>query len=219
MKRLLITLLMPLAVYANDHQLQTLNYHEPSLSFQTAKAGDNWIGTVSGVIQATEEINIGAEIDSEGYLEIGTGYGLMLGNFYTEAFVSYGRADLVDIYDIGLFGGTAITNNIMVFANTSHEWRDNVFADALNIKTKREWKSTVGTSYSPTEFMNFSYSFSHDRQLTAPKGYYNSQDVTFTLKPKWVEPYVKYTFGQKRVSPSDPTRSDGIVELGFNLRF
>ncbi|MEZ9417159.1 hypothetical protein AB4189_23845, partial [Vibrio sp. 10N.286.49.E1] len=118
MKRLLFTLLMPLAVYADDHQLQTLNYHEPSLSFQTAKAGDSWIGTVSGVIQATEEINVSAEIDSEGYLEIGTGYGLMLGNFYTEAFVSYGRADLIDIYDVGLFGGTAITNNIMVFANT-----------------------------------------------------------------------------------------------------
>lgn len=84
MKRLLITLLMPFAIYANDHQLQTLSYHEPSLSFQTAKAGDSWIGTVSGVIQATEEINISAEIDSEGYLEIGTGYGLMLGNFYTK---------------------------------------------------------------------------------------------------------------------------------------
>ena len=117
MKRLLITLLMPFTICANDHQSQTLSYHEPSLSFQTAKAGDSWIGTVSGVIQATEEINISAEIDSEGYLEIGTGYGLMLGNFYTEAFVSYGRADLIDIYDIGLFGGTAITNNIMVFAH------------------------------------------------------------------------------------------------------
>ncbi|MEO9497371.1 MAG: hypothetical protein ABJG42_23060 [Vibrio splendidus] len=217
MKRLLITLLMPFAIYANDHQLQTLSYHEPSLSFQTAKAGDSWIGTVSGVIQATEEINISAEIDSEGYLEIGTGYGLMLGNFYTEAFVSYGRADLIDIYDIGLFGGTAITSNIMVFANTSHEWRD--ISLSIIDMTDREWKNTVGTSYSPTQFMNFSYSFSHDRQLTGSKGYYNSQDVTFTLKPKWVEPYVKYTFGQKRVSPGDVFRSDGSVELGFNLRF
>ena len=105
----------------------------------------------------------------------------------------------------------------MVFANTSHEWRD--VSLSLIDMTDREWKNTVGTSYSPTDFTNLSYSFSHDRQLTGSKGYYNSQDVTFTLKPKWVEPYVKYTFGQKRVSPSDRTRSDGIVELGFNLRF
>ncbi|PTP00360.1 hypothetical protein CWN88_15310 [Vibrio splendidus] len=217
MKRLLITLLMPFAIYANDHQLQTLSYHEPSLSFQTAKAGDSWIGTVSGVIQATEEVNISAEIDSEGYLELGTGYGVMLGDYYTEAFISYGRADFFDIYDIGLFSGTALTNNIMVFGNTSHEWRKFPLFDLSD--ASREWKSTIGTSYSPTQFMNFAYSFSHDRQLTGSKGYYNSQDVTFTLKPKWVEPYVKYTFGQKRVSPSDRTRSDGIVELGFNLRF
>jgi hypothetical protein len=219
MKRisLAMAMLVTLSVSANDHQLQQLSYHEPSLSFQTAKTGDSWVGTVSGVIQATDAININAEIDSEGYLELGTGYGLVLGQFYTEAFVSYGRADLIDIYDVGIFSGTALSENIMLFANTSHEWRKFSLADLHD--ANREWKSTIGTSYSPSEHMSFSYSFSHDRQLTGEKGYYNSQDVTFTLKPKWVEPYVKYTFGQKRVSPGDVFRSDGSVELGFNLRF
>ncbi|WP_394250009.1 hypothetical protein [Vibrio profundi] len=217
MKRLILLGLASGYALANEHAPNTLSYHEPSLSFQTAKAGDSWIGTVSGVIQATEEINISAEIDSEGYLELGTGYGLMLGDYYAEAFVSYGRADLMDIYDIGLFGGTALTDNIMVFANTSHEWRK--VSIPIFDMTSREWKNTIGTSYSPSEYMNFSYSFSHDRSLTGDKGYYNSQDVTFTLKPKWVEPYLKYTFGQKRVSPGDVFRSDGSVELGFNLRF
>jgi len=217
MKRLVLLSLVSGYTLATEHTSTTLNYHEPSLSFQTAKAGDSWIGTVSGVIQATEEINISAEVDSEGYLELGTGYGVMLGDYYTEAFVSYGRADIFDIYDIGVFGGTAISDNIMLFANTSHEWRKSSLA--ILDMTSREWKNTVGASYSPSQYMNFSYSFSHDRQLTGNKGYYNSQDVTFTLKPKWVEPYLKYSFGQKRVSPGDVFRSDGSVELGFNLRF
>ncbi len=217
MKRLILLGLVSGYALSNEPASTTLSYHEPSLSFQTAKAGDSWVGTVSGVIQATEEINISAEIDSEGYLELGTGYGLMLGDYYTEAFISYGRADLMDIYDIGLFGGAALTDNIMVFANTSHEWRK--VSIPIFDMTNREWKNTIGTSYSPSQYMNFSYSFSHDRSLTGDKGYYNSQDVTFTLKPKWVEPYLKYTFGQKRVSPGDVFRSDGSVELGFNLRF
>ncbi len=81
-------------------------------------------------------------------------------------------------------------------------------------------ENTIGTSYSPTEFMNFSYSFSHDRQLTGSKGYCCVQPRRHVYpEAQWVEPYVKYTFGQQRVSPGDVFRSDGSVELGFNLRF
>ena len=96
---------------------------EPQLGFQVSKTGDDWIGTITGSLQATEEINISAELDSTGYLEIGTGYGAMLGQFYTEAYASYGRADSIDIYDVGLFSGTALTETVMLYASTSHEWR------------------------------------------------------------------------------------------------
>ncbi|MCW1891506.1 hypothetical protein OK016_29295 [Vibrio chagasii] len=85
--------------------------------------------------------------------------------------------------------------------------------------TDREWENTIGTSYSPTEFMNFSYHSVSDRQLTGSKGYYNSQDVTFTLKPKWVEPYVKYTFGQNALAQETYFVSDGSVELGLTCVF
>ncbi|EHN70427.1 hypothetical protein [Aliivibrio fischeri] len=194
-------------------------YHEPDLSVQLSQNNDEWVGTVTTNLQATEEISFTADIDSTGYLEIGSGYGVMFGQFYTEAFVSYGRADLIDIYNVGVFTGTALTKDIMLFANTSHEWRDNVFSDALNLKTNREWKNTLGASYTINQWSNFSYSFTHDRELTGSKSYYNSQDITLTLKPKWVEPYVKYTFGESRVSPSDRTRTENSYEIGFNLRF
>lgn len=194
-------------------------YHEPDLSVQLSQNSDEWVGTVTANLQATEEISFTADIDSTGYLEIGSGYGVMFGQFYTEAFVSYGRADLIDIYNVGVFTGTALTKDIMLFANTSHEWRDNVFSDALNLKTNREWKNTLGASYTINQWSNFSYSFTHDRELTGSKSYYNSQDITLTLKPKWVEPYVKYTFGESRVSPSDRTRTENSYEIGFNLRF
>ncbi|WP_063663827.1 hypothetical protein [Aliivibrio fischeri] len=194
-------------------------YHEPDLSVQLSQNSDEWVGTVTANLQATEEISFTADIDSTGYLEIGSGYGVMFGQFYTEAFVSYGRADLIDIYNVGVFTGTALTKDIMLFANTSHEWRDNVFSDALNLKTNREWKNTFGASYTINQWSNFSYSFTHDRELTGSKSYYNSQDITLTLKPKWVEPYVKYTFGESRVSPSDRARTENSYEIGFNLRF
>ncbi|OCH13002.1 hypothetical protein A6E05_07605 [Aliivibrio sp. 1S165] len=204
-------------------------YHEPDLSVQLSQNNDEWVGTVTANLQATEAISFTADIDSTGYLEIGSGYGVMLGQFYTEAFVSYGRADIFDIYNVGLFTGTALTQDIMIFANTSHEWRKGVFSESIfqpgvnnnfnAFNTTREWKNTLGASYTINQWSNFSYSFTHDRELTGSKSYYNSQDVTLTLKPKWVEPYMKYTFGESRVSPSDKTRTENSYEIGFNLRF
>ncbi|WP_253805360.1 hypothetical protein [Vibrio mediterranei] len=85
---------LPILVMADHHEL---SYYEPTMSFQTSKVGDTWVGTLSGTVQATEEINLGFEVDSTGYLELGAGYGMLLGETYTEAFATYGRADLVDI--------------------------------------------------------------------------------------------------------------------------
>lgn len=195
-------------------------YYEPNLSLQATQNNDEWIGTLAGTIQATEEISIYAEIDTTGYLEIGTGYGTMLGQFYTEAFVSYGRADIVDIYDAGVFTATALTPNLMVFANSSHKWRKSTLGKHLPAleHTSREWKNTLGANYSINPMLNASYTFNYDKGLT-DSGYRTSQDIQLTFKPKWVEPYIKYSFGDHRVTPSSSVTGDDSVEVGINIRF
>lgn len=200
--------------------------NEPQLGFQVSKTGDDWIGTVTGSLQATEEINVSAEIDSTGYLEIGTGYGVMLGQFYTEAYASYGRADSIDIYDIGIFTGTALSETVMIYASTSHEWRQTKALLDIDWFDQREWKNTVGISYSPKPWLNTSYSFNHDRLLSGDRfsqdiinDNINSHDITVTFKPKWVEPYVKYTYGEHRARPGERITSDSTIEAGINFRF
>jgi len=199
---------------------------EPQIGFQVSKTGDDWIGTVTGSIQATEEVNVSAEIDSTGYLEIGTGYGLMFGQLYTEAFASYGRADSIDIYDLGIFTGTALTENLMAFASTSHEWRDTKALIDIDWLDQREWKSSIGLSYSPLEWLNTSYNFNHDRLLSGNRwsqdvvnDNINSHDITITFKPKWVEPYLKYTYGEYRVRPGERVTSESSYEMGVNFKF
>lgn len=222
MKRLFHILAIALSVTTSGLALAS----EPQLGFQVSKTGDDWIGTVTGNLQATEEINVSAEIDSTGYLEIGTGYGLMLGQFYTEAYASYGRADSIDIYDIGVFTGTALSETMMLFASTSHEWRQTKTLLDIDWFDQREWKSTVGLSYSPTSWLNTSYSFNHDRLLSGDRfsqeivnDNINSHDVTLTFKPNWIEPYIKYTYGEHRARPGEQVTSDSTIEAGINFRF
>lgn len=121
------------------------DYKMPEFGLDVSNTDDEWIVTASGYLQATEEWNISAEVDSTGYLELGTGYGVMLGQFYTEAFVSYGRADLFDVYDAGVFTGTALGDDWMVFANSSHEWRTSSIGKSFPLleKTEREWKTPL----------------------------------------------------------------------------
>ena len=199
---------------------------EPQLGFQISKTGEDWIGTATGNLQATEEVNINAELDSTGYLEIGTGYGVMLGQFYTEAYASYGRADSIDIYDVGIFSGTALTEAVMIYASTSHEWRKTKTLLDVDWFDQREWKSTIGVSYSPKTWLSASYSFNHDRLLSGDRfsqdiinDNINSHDITLTFKPKWIEPYIKYTYGEHRARPGEPVTSDSTIEAGFNFRF
>ncbi|WP_104026568.1 hypothetical protein [Vibrio jasicida] len=197
------------------------DYKMPEFGLDVSNTDDEWVVTASGYLQATEEWNISAEVDSTGYLELGTGYGVMLGQFYTEAFVSYGRADLFDVYDAGVFTGTALGDDWMVFANSSHEWRTSSIGKSFPSleKTEREWKNTVGASYTPIDFIRLGYSYNYDKKLTEG-GHRTNHEVRITLKPKWVEPYVKYTFGEHRVSPGSAKISEeNSVELGINFNF
>ncbi|NOI23290.1 hypothetical protein [Vibrio mediterranei] len=215
---------LPISVIADHHEL---SYYEPTMSFQTSKVGDTWVGTLSGTVQATEEINLGFEVDSTGYLELGSGYGMLLGETYTEAFATYGRADLVDIYNLGVFAGKMLTNEVLIFGSTSYEWRKSVFQSddfpilSPNFNTHREWKASIGTSYTPINWLNFSYSLNHERimsETTLEPSIYHA-DFTLTFKPKYIEPYVKYRYGQHRVRPGEPRTTEGTYEFGFNLNF
>lgn len=215
---------LPILVMADHHEL---SYYEPTMSFQTSKVGDTWVGTLSGTVQATEEINLGFEVDSTGYLELGAGYGMLLGETYTEAFATYGRADLVDIYNLGVFAGKMLTNEVLFFGSTSYEWRKSVFQSddfpilSPNFNTHREWKASIGTSYTPINWLNFSYSLNHERimsETTLEPSIYHA-DFTLTFKPKYIEPYVKYRYGQHRVRPGEPRTTEGTYEFGFNLNF
>lgn len=215
---------LPILVMADHHEL---SYYEPTMSFQTSKVGDTWVGTLSGTVQATEEINLGFEVDSTGYLELGAGYGMLLGETYTEAFATYGRADLVDIYNLGVFAGKMLTNEVLIFGSTSYEWRKSVFQSddypilSPNFNTHREWKASIGTSYTPINWLNFSYSLNHERimsETTLEPSIYHA-DFTLTFKPKYIEPYVKYRYGQHRVRPGEPRTTEGTYEFGFNLNF
>ncbi|KFA98033.1 hypothetical protein [Vibrio sp. ER1A] len=215
---------LPILVMADHHEL---SYYEPTMSFQTSKVGDTWVGTLSGTVQATEEINLGFEVDSTGYLELGAGYGMLLGETYTEAFATYGRADLADIYNLGVFAGKMLTNEVLIFGSTSYEWRKSVFQSddfpilSPNFNTHREWKASIGTSYTPINWLNFSYSLNHERimsETTLEPSIYHA-DFTLTFKPKYIEPYVKYRYGQHRVRPGEPRTTEGTYEFGFNLNF
>lgn len=215
---------LPILVMADHHEL---SYYEPTMSFQTSKVGDTWVGTLSGTVQATEEINLGFEVDSTGYLELGAGYGMLLGETYTEAFATYGRANLVDIYNLGVFAGKMLTNEVLFFGSTSYEWRKSVFQSddfpilSPNFNTHREWKASIGTSYTPINWLNFSYSLNHERimsETTLEPSIYHA-DFTLTFKPKYIEPYVKYRYGQHRVRPGEPRTTEGTYEFGFNLNF
>lgn len=109
----------------------------------------------------------------------------------------------------------------MVFANSSHEWRTSSIGKSFPSleKTEREWKNTVGASYTPIDFIRLGYSYNYDKKLTEG-GHRTNHEVRITLKPKWVEPYVKYTFGEHRVSPgSTKISEENSVELGINFNF
>ncbi|MCW8346403.1 hypothetical protein MD535_10360 [Vibrio sp. ZSDZ65] len=220
MKKLITLLFFPFFVHANHHELA---YYEPSMSLQTSKVGNSWVGTVSGTVQATEEINLGFELDSTGYLELGAGYGMLLGETYTEAFVSYGRADIVDIYNVGVFAGRMLTDDVLIFGSTSYEWRRNVIGKILDTGASphQEWKTSLGTSYTPIDWLNFSYSLNHERIMSYTDLEPNilHADFTLTFKPKYIEPYVKYRYGQHRVRPGEPRTTEGSYEFGFNFNF
>ena len=106
-------------------------------------------------------------------------------------------------------------------SNSSHEWRKSALGKSFPAleNTNREWKNTVGISYAPVDLITLGYAYNYDKKLTEG-GHRTNHEVRVTLKPKWVEPYVKYTFGEHRVSSgSTKVSEDNSIELGVNFNF
>lgn len=198
-----------------------------TLSAQVSKYGEDYITTVSGQTNITKEFGMNAEIDSTGYLSVGGDYGKMFGSWYAEGFATYGRADILDVYDAGLFSATNL-KAVQVYYMSYHQWRKTKGFPVLGLKIfdQREWKNTLGFGYSVLDWLELGVSFSYDKLLSGNTGFnevendsINSQDITLTLKQHKIQPYMRYTTGVHRVRPGEPiTRSDSW-ELGARVRY
>jgi len=200
-----------------------------SLSIQVSAYDDEHIVSAFGTTNITEEFTVEAEMDSTGYLALGAGYGDILGQWYVEGFVNYGRADLIDIYDLGGMTATSLTEKFTIFYLGYHQWRRTKGLPAaigFNIFDSREWKNTLGISYEPINWLEISISASHDRLLSGhwliadvENDNVNSQDLTLKYKSKWGAPFVRYRTGEYRVRPGEPITKDNTVELGLSFSF
>jgi hypothetical protein len=198
-----------------------------TISAQVSKYNDEYIATVTGQTDITNEFGMNAEVDSTGYLSVGADYGKMFGSWYVEGFVTYGRADVLDIYDLGGFTATSF-DRLQVYYMSYHQWRRTKGFPVLELKLfdQREWKNTLGFGYSVLDWLELGVSFNYDRLLSDNTGFnevkndsINSQDLTLTLKQHAIQPYVRYTTGVHRVRPGEPiTRSDSW-EFGARFRY
>jgi hypothetical protein len=199
-----------------------------TITFQVSHYDDEYIATVFGSTDITEEFSMNAEVDTTGYLELGGGYGVVLGQWYIEGFASYGRADNIDVYDLGGLVATSITKKFTVYFISYYQWRETKGFPILELDVfdQQEWKNSLGLAYTPIHWFEVSISGNYDLLTSRSerlgevenKGI-NSQDLTLTFKPKWVEPFIRYTTGTHRVRPGEPITRDDSVEIGISAKF
>lgn len=203
-------------------------YREPDLRFSTYKIDDNYYGSLSATVNMNENISIDATLDSSGYLELGGAYGdVLFDTMYAETYVSYGRTDTTDIYTIGVFAGLPVSEKVMLFANTSYDWRrtqDNIGGIGnLGAFDEDEWMNMVGLSISAHKFLTLSSTYSVDYLIDNPSEVDSkvatSWDATATFNLPWISPYIKYTNGNYRVTVGEERKSQDNIELGINFNF
>ena len=67
------------------------------LSTDVSHYGDEWILTAYGNTDITDNVSVNAELDSTGYLALGTGYGFFFPQAYIEPYLKYGRGEGLDV--------------------------------------------------------------------------------------------------------------------------
>jgi len=204
--------------------------HVPKARFTTSASrwDDTWIATLFGSVEVTERVTMTVELDSEGYLAVGAGYGFDLPRAFVEPFFTYGRSDLLDIYDLGIFGAYMVTPRVTAYAVMAHEWRETSSFPVLAPKLfdQTEWRTTIGFNYKLVEWMDVDLSGNHYRLLTGNRGVnevendnISSGSLAFNLTTKPVEPFLRFTVGRHRVRPGDPVLTDSSFELGLRFAF
>ncbi|NRB42961.1 MAG: hypothetical protein HRU20_31590 [Pseudomonadales bacterium] len=202
---------------------------EADINAQLIQFDDEWIGSLYASTEVYERTTASIDIDSTGYLNVGLSYGDMIGSYYMEGFTNYGRADNVDINDVGIFAAKSYFHqSLTVYFSTLHEWRNTKGFPVLDLDIfdQREWRSTLGTTYQMFDWMQLGYSFNHDRLLSGNRGITDVEnknihhhDVTLTFTYKKFEPYIRYYRGQYRVRPGEPITSEDTLEIGIGFNF
>ena len=193
------------------------------------KDNDDYISTFSGTLKLTDDIRVSTEIDSEGYLEVNAGHGFSLGNSYIEPYAGYGKTDDSDVKTAGVFASMKLNKSIMIFADTSYEWRDANNDLGLGVQEElldqEEWKTAVGASFTLNEKLTLGYTLHHDRitdtgLLSYDDDNRNSHEFSIAFKATdKIAPYVQYTQGPHRVSTGSMVEDNYSMEAGVNFRF
>ncbi len=206
---------------------------ENNIDVGVARQKDNdsdYISTFSGTLKLTDDIRVSTKMDSEGFLEVSAGHGFNLGKSYIEPYIGYGKTDHSDVKTAGVFASMKLNPSILVFADTSYEWRDANSDLGLGIQEElldqQEWKTAVGASITLKEKLTLGYTLHHDRITDSGLQSYdiddnrNSHEVSlaFNATDK-ITPYVQYTYGPHRVSTGSMIVDEYSVEAGVNFRF
>lgn len=196
---------------------------------QVSQYGDEWVVSLFGFVDITEAVGMNVEIDTTGYVSLGASYGYLLKKSYIEAYTNYGRGDFFDLINIGLFGVRMLSEKWLVYSDIGHEWRETnsfPFFGGQGIFDQTELRLSIGAIYSILTWMDLDVSINHDRLLSGKSGItavenpnLNYQSVSLIFKPKYVEPFVRYTHGAYRVRPGDPIPTHNSFEAGFRFKF
>jgi hypothetical protein len=219
---LLSSSLIPPFANASESQREIVDFN-----IQATKYQDEVIGVFGIDVAATDSVTLSAEVDTDRYLQFGASYDWLKGNHYFNVYGQYGFDDTIDIYDVGFMYGYSTAPSLFVYWDTYYQWRDTSKAVELPepidyANHRREWKNTLGASYSVHPLLDIGVSYNVD-VLTSQHGFENSTrssyDISATVNTPYVQPYVKYTKGQYRVRPGRPIEDSSNVELGFYLDF
>lgn len=200
----------------------------PTARFTTAvtQFDGDWLATLYGCVDITERLVMNVELDTQGYLAVGAGYGFSFTRAYVEPYVDYGRSDLIDLYDLGVFGALAVAPSVMAYLMTAHQWRDTTAFPLLapSLFDQTEWLTTVGVNYQLVDWMDADLSLSHCRLLSGNRGLLEvandnitSASLALTVNTEPLEPFVRFTVGEHRVRPGDPVITDSSFEFGVRF--
>ena len=168
--------------------------------------------------------SINGEIDTTGYVSLGGGYGRNIKRWYGEVFFNYGRADIFDTLDSGIFLVRPIGEKNSLYFSTSYNWRENALLKELYYQ--EEWQNSVGVSHAFTKRFTVTISAHYSRLLkdirlgdVGEKEAVTAQDIRLSYDIAMLEVYVQYFTGEYRVSAGAEVTRDDSIAFGIGSSF